>query len=167
MRKKWLLILLIPIAFIAIQCGYTFFRPSIHKQRLLTACENANRLVVDLNVFPESWDRPQLPTYEVTGSEKIKELLEAIEFEHSWTSFHCKCYGEMFLTFYHDNELLTKIGFQHGQTFRSHDKLWYDDIELTPETRKHVSTWLKSNGCPDCDEADSIYASACETKKDS
>ncbi len=153
MKKKWLLILFIPVAFIAFQCGYTFVLPSLHKQRLLAACENANRLVVDLNVFPESQNQPELPTYEVTGREAIYDLLTAVEFEHAWTAWRCMCYGDILLKFYADDEHLATLSFHHGESFRSKNELWYGNSKLTPTACKSISDWLKHHNCPDCDMA--------------
>jgi len=75
-------------------------------------------------------------------------LIDLIEFKPNWLSVlggHCRCYGELKLSFFKGQQELQSVSFKHGQSLRSYPPSG-PDMELTADSRAALAKWLDERG---------------------
>lgn len=119
---------------------------SAQKARILQLAAQADRIVLDPNIFP---NRPQLKsTTIVPGHSAVVDLLARIEFEPAFVHSHCMCIGEVAFRFQQNEREVLALTLHHGQSLRILDSKWARNanMELTPASRAAIADWLRLHG---------------------
>src|SRR5262249_27654696 len=91
---------------------------------LREAAAGADRVVVrDRNFHGKG----ALPDVEVSGSEKVRELLDLIEIDARNSGFHCMCDGEYWIHLYRGEQEVLSLGYHHARSLRWHRGRWQGD----------------------------------------
>ncbi len=134
--------------------------------RLRAACDQADRVVVNLNVDPIDAQRvnnlPTLPSFEVKGRRRVAQLLEAIDLQFRWPPVTCACYGDMLFEFYEGQTLVTTVRCFHGESLAWQG--WSGQGDLTADGQAALQSWLRANGCPTTEEVEAIMDEAWGTR---
>jgi hypothetical protein len=145
------------VLILGIAVVYAIAQPTMRKWRLESACAEADRVVVDLNTWPDMSrarnNVPTLPCFEVKGRDKVQELLKAITLEHDLPTVQCRCFGEVLFRVYHQDQPLASLSLHHERSLRWRDGKWVGDADLTEKSRAALSDWMQKNGCPSIQEA--------------
>lgn len=155
-RRKWFKRLLIATAIcVVVIVIIHVITPSFRLRELRAACENADRIVVNVNPIPRRADRdPGSPAsvsheYEIVGGAKVAEFLSAVSFCPSVFCFaECRCYGESAIALYSGDTLIADLRVKHGDAIAWLGGPWLGDSTLASGSYDRIEAFLVANGCP-------------------
>lgn len=171
-RRKKIMVFVVVVfgGVVLLQAVCTFTREG----RLRWACEDADRVVVNLNTWPERAQAagtvPILPTFELGGTDIVAGFFEAVDLRgdlrgSGLLGWRCMCFGNVLFQFYDGDRLLATVSYHHGKSLEWRDGWWSGHADLTGKSRAALDGWLKENGCPTYDQVEQIAHEAWEAKK--
>jgi hypothetical protein len=112
---------------------------------LMSALEQADRVTIDFNTWPDSVraknSLPVLPSFEEKDREAISALVGRLDFRLG-SPGECKCYGDVLLRFYRGDHELAAMSYHHQETLRWRDSGWHSDVSLTADARNALENWI-------------------------
>jgi hypothetical protein len=143
--RKRLILLLVPLGFLALCTPRPAMLPFGLKAGIRSRIAEADRVAIDPTIVA-AWYKG--PAIQLSGKDKVAEVLGLINFESSYFSWHCMCIGDVALRFYRGDQELIALTFHHGESLRVLDANWAHNtnLNLTPESRTALANWLTRNG---------------------
>ena len=156
MAKRKIIVLLLAATVGVLVLAAKVAQPGVWERRLVAACQGADRIVVDLNTGPSGRGKDAVPTFraiEITASDAVGGLLEAVQLKTNWLNSSCRCFGDLQFRVYRRQELLPTLTLHHDKNLRWNDGKWFGDGRLTAQGRSALQRWLIGNDCPTGEEA--------------
>lgn len=143
LRKHRRLLVLFSI-FVVLAAALVWYRRDF-KRSLVAVVSNADRVEVAVQRYTESDDDKSAP-FVLKGGDKIKELLNTLDFQFSLGWSHCMCLGDTVFEFYEGDDKLATVTYHHGTHMRWHGGPWGTDVYLTPNAQVQLASWFKEQG---------------------
>jgi hypothetical protein len=87
--------------------------------------------------------------FQCSSPEEIRALFAGLAIRDEFSGGVCFCSGDYLMEFYRGEELHARVSIQHGFALRWLDGKWDGDAHLTPESCRHLWTWLAEHGMDD------------------
>ena len=124
--------------------------PAVWRERLIQACETANRVIVDLPEPPHDPenDKPRVRTQyvDVPGGEKVRALLSRIELKPNWLNQYLMAKSTIVFRICRDEDVLASVSYHRGSHLRWRDDRWPGDGFLTEAGMAAIEAWLTNQG---------------------
>lgn len=145
-KRRWVIAGLLAAGWLILSQGPLL----LFEMRVRDACRNADRLVMDFNVAPESTafhERlSRMPALTIGGREKAQEFERMLRFKTHWSplGFSCRCLGEAAFRIERSGQPPTVLTFHHGDSLRLRG-MNGGDFELTQASQADLRRWLEHN----------------------
>jgi hypothetical protein len=157
MRKWWILGLAVILVGYPLSQGTKNSVPNTGQ--LVAAARDADRIVVVPTPMTARPDRPDLPSIELHGEDRVTELLQQVDLIPpkvemtfpgivSVRGFACACDGDFHINLYRGESLRVSLGYQHGTHVRWRKGRWGTDVLLRKESLGRVPQWFHDHGYP-------------------